>query len=131
MRTRGTTSVSQRRPKSRLFGPGRASRAFLTAALLTLGCESLDVCLAETPWFIISASSNVRTVDARNASSSASFVDGLVNNTFSIAESRAGGGPGSIGEIAVWAVWTPVPEPGSALLVGLGLATLAVRRSKQ
>lgn len=57
---------------------------------------------------------------------------GSLTETFSSGDSVAGSGPAYVGQFAgAFAVFTPIPEPGSVVLIGVaGLAALAVRRRR-
>lgn len=90
---------------------------------LTNGCTSFSLCQAVTPHgflFDRPASARARNgIGVGNNNAVSNVVE--LESTFSSADVPS----------LVWAVWTPIPEPGTAVLMGLGLLGLGVRPSRR
>jgi len=97
---------------------------FDTDPELTNGCESVGLCRAFVPYGI-EAGDSVLTSFTYNYWADGGRVDkvGLVSvvDAEDLSASTA----------SVYAVWTPVPEPGTAALMGLGLLGLSVRKRRE
>jgi len=91
---------------------------FDTDPELTNGCTSGRQCRAFTPY---ETSQNVKTISAQNFAGQ-DFAGGSFNFQFTDDLSQTANG--------VYAVWSIVPEPGPAVLMGLGLLGLAVRNRR-
>jgi hypothetical protein len=97
---------------------------FDTAPELTNGCNPPQgevACLVVTPFdvsdVVINAVAWNHAIEADDITASAGPIT-----------------PDQISRIAsgrTWAVWTPVPEPGTAVLMGLGLLGLSVRNRRE
>ena len=96
-----------------------ASGNFDSVPALTIECENIDRCNTFTP-FATGGGSLVANA-ARN------FRQGLNSDT-TIQELFSAANDGSRNDTSVSAIWSPVPEPGTAVLMGLGLTALGTRR---
>jgi hypothetical protein len=94
---------------------------FDSVPALTIACESIDVCRVFTP---IVVNTNYDILVAEGASN---FREGLSSDT-TFQESYSRFNDGSQNDRSVGALWSLVPEPSTALLMGLGLVALGVRR---
>jgi len=93
--------------------------SFDTSPSLTFGCPAA-LCLAFTPYSV------GFVAGARNAA--LELADGVFTTTPApIFDTSTDGGIASV----VYAVWTVVPEPGTAVLMGLGLLGLSVRNRRE
>lgn len=98
------------------------SGAFDSEPSLTNGCSNRFSCKAFTP-YAVDSFATVSVAAATNADSGGT--DGT-----SLAARPASLGPTSFPS-NVYAVWTPVPEPGTAVMMGLGLLGLSVRGRRE
>ena len=94
---------------------------FDTDPELTAGCSLTSFCNAVTPYIVTGGF--VDAFVASNFSGSDSTID--VDN-WAIPSDSLNDNVGS-----VYAVWSPVPEPGTAVLMGLGLVALSVRKRQE
>jgi hypothetical protein len=85
---------------------------------LTVGCENSTTCNAFTPYR--RESTLVFAAAARN------FRPGYGSDT-TFLESYQADYNGGLNNTSFGAVWSPVPEPGTAVLMGLGLLAMGVR----
>jgi hypothetical protein len=85
---------------------------------LTVGCENYARCDAFTPYR--RDSTLVSAAAARN-------VRPGFGNDSTFGESYPATNNGDLNDTAIYAVWTLVPEPGTAVLMGLGLLAMGVR----
>jgi hypothetical protein len=88
---------------------------------LTVGCTSLAQCQVRTPYGLTSGLVLVVITVNREPP----LNDGRFSASFPRGQDLTGG------PLEVYAVWTPVPEPGTATLMGLGLIALSVRNRRQ
>ena len=95
---------------------------FDTDPELTVGCTDASLCRAITPYTF--GGGGVFTAVSSN-------VAGVTGDT--IAAPGALGTGDDVTAVAdiVYAVWTPVPEPGTAVLMGLGLIALSARKRRE
>ncbi len=89
---------------------------------LTRGCTSTDTCRVQIPrWINEDGSAPVAiAINWRAGAGAIGFSDGVLDNS-----SWSGNGTTSTSTLAKF---TSIPEPSTALLVGLGLAGMAARR---
>jgi len=91
---------------------------FDTQPELTAGCHSHPIrpslCVADTPWNVVDTV--IRSINAYNYDVEVSDVTAQARSGLSFDWSR-------FGDIT-FAVWSPIPEPDTALLVAIGLAGL-------
>jgi hypothetical protein len=92
---------------------------FDTVPALTSGCESATVCDVYVPYYSNGTTVQLTRVQNRTPPGADEVEGGrlilAVSNDLS-------------SDFATYAVFTPVPEPGTALLMGLGLIALSVRK---
>jgi hypothetical protein len=91
---------------------------FDSDAPLTVGCENLYRCQAFTPYR--RESTLVFAAAARNSSRG-------FGSDITFLESYQADYDGGLNNTSFGAVWSPVPEPGTAVLMGLGLLAMGVR----
>ena len=89
---------------------------------LTNGCNAVDECRAITP-FAINQDFRAITWIAINAF--VEYGDVLVPTTWERGLSTG------VSPYWTYAVWTPIPEPGTGLLMGLGLLGLSARKRRE
>lgn len=117
-----TVNVASQALVDQVFLDGIAGN-FDTDTTITFGCTSAAVCSAQTPYSLADID-NVNVGVALNAPLEAN--DGIGDGTnLRTADSGVG-----IGEFYAFAVWTPVPEPSTGLLMALGLVGLASQRRR-
>lgn len=104
---------------------GASPQDYDSSPELTSGCGIGTLCSAITPWRYKNASD----VDAYLANNNSDATPDT--NTLNKFQSRTA--DLSADSSAVYAVWTPsvIPEPGTALLMGLGLIALSVRNRRE
>lgn len=92
---------------------------FDTDPTLTAGCNISTVCVVHTPL----------EVDVLGTVTSWRAINRDAGGTDSVSgvSLLSGSADLSSGANDVFAVWTPIPEPGTALLMGLGLLAMGVR----
>jgi hypothetical protein len=91
---------------------------FDSVPALTIFCENVDRCNVFTPIVVVLSANSIITEVAAN------FRQGFGSDT-TFQESFSRFNDGSSNDTSVWALWTLVPEPSTALLIGLGLVGLA------
>lgn len=97
---------------------------FDTTPALTFGCTSVTNCIALTPYGFTSGAVSVLIARALNGA-------GPGGNSAGAAFATTPTQDLTPSPNVVYAVWTPVPEPGSALLMGLGLIGLSIRNRRE
>ena len=92
---------------------------FDTDPALTAGC-TIDLCLTLTPWAadLVNVQVSIRFNNDEEGG------DVVTSGAVAVGDDFAGDG------LFVYAVWSPVPEPGTAVLMGLGLLGLSVRKRR-
>lgn len=88
---------------------------------LTAGCSNEDICIAFTPYSLL----DVDTVNAGYAWNNAVEADDHITDASVLRTADLG--VGGLNPIFTYAVWSPVPEPGTGLLMGLGLILMGAR----
>jgi hypothetical protein len=85
---------------------------------LTVGCENYARCNAFTPY---------RRDSTLVSAAAASNVRPGFGNDSTFGESYPATNNGDLNDFAIYAVWSQVPEPNAALLIGIGLGGLGWR----
>jgi hypothetical protein len=102
---------------------------FDTDPALTFGCIHDNRCQVLTPYIL--QTGFLDAIDARAVIAFNHASEGNDGATLVIAIDRTFDVSGPVGADRVWASWTPVPEPGTALLLSLGLLGLSARKRRE